>query len=243
MLTSSNERLGVSHRRLRRLVGRAKYVLNKNRKTHPAFEAVADAMNRIFDAFISAYDKYQASEASKEADVTTGRQAIERLLGTLRAWLAVVTRQVTLDTTRFRLNTQVPDDVIAGGRLLIAVIEEAVQGGTELPYAQTALEALHADVVEAEAEWHHARTAITDRQDAAAVVRKAAADAQTQLVALRQMLLATVGRSDLDYQTLRYSRGGSTEETEAEDTAEPVEGEQAKAADQAPELAPVAVAS
>jgi hypothetical protein len=132
----------------------------------------------------------------------------------MQTWLPLIKRDIPgFDAGSFGDRPTVPDDVIEDGERLLSVIAEFVDNaGKPLAYQKPALDALTPAVQAAIKEWSEAEAADREYQGAFAVVRDAAASLQVDLVALRRTLLATVGRSDRDYQKLRAERAGYADE-------------------------------
>ncbi len=211
------------HWKLRRLAPRALRIVKRRAAESPALQTFVVTTVPKAESYISTYDKCVKFEASWKREMTEGRDSITALLKQIQVWCPLLKRDVPgFDGSIYGDQPQVPDDVIEDGERMASVIDEFRDSkGNPLPYQKVALDAFGPVLQSAVKEWAEAEAADSEHQQLLASVRVLADDLQTDLIALRRSLLATVGRADKDYQKLRAERAGFPDEDDDPNAPQP----------------------
>lgn len=202
------------HWKLRRLAPRAIRIVKRRASESPVIASFEATTVPKAEIYITTYDKCMKFTGSWKQEMSQGHAAIGVLLRVIHAWAPLLKRDVPgFDGSTFGDQPQVPDDVIEDGERMASIIDEYRDGtGNPLPYQKTALDGFTPALQAAVKEWGEAEAADSTYQHLLADVRSQADHLQSDLVALRRCLLATVGRPDKDYQKLRAERAGVPDE-------------------------------
>jgi hypothetical protein len=162
---------------------------------------------------MSAYDQCHKYEANRKKEMAEGQGAVGGLLEQMQSWLPPIKRDVPgFNSAEYGDRPQVPDDVIEDGERLASVVEEyRDREGKPLTYQKEALAALGAALQAADKAC----------QQLFAKVRALADAFQAELVPLRRTLMATVGRTDKDFQKLRAEKAGLPDDDDDPNTPVP----------------------
>ncbi len=196
------------HWKLRRLAPRAIRVVKRRATESPVIASFDQSLVPKANAYVASYDKCMKFEAEWKREMNEGRAANAALLKLIQSWAPLLKRDVPgFDSSTFGDQPQVPDDVIEDGERLVSVIEEFRDPkGNPLPYQKAALDGLVPALQAAVKEWSEAEAADSEHQRLLATVREQAEALQGDLIALRRILMVTVGRSNRDFQKLRAER-------------------------------------
>lgn len=195
---------------LRRLASRAVRIVKRRAQESPVIAAYLQTTVPKAEAFMEAYDRCHKYEANWKKEMREGRGAVAALLKQIQAWIPLVGRDVPgFEGGSYGDRPRVPDDVIEDGTRLAAVIEEFRDAADQpLSYQKEALAGLGTALQAAAKEWGEAEASDHQYQVLFAAARASAEALQAELVPLRRTLMASVGRSDKDFQKLRAERAG-----------------------------------
>lgn len=203
----------VSQWKLRRIAPRVLRVLERRAPAHPPLAAHGATIGPQAQAFIAAYDALSNYAPTWKKEFGEGRTGIAELLQVLRGWLPLASRDIpNFAAGEFGDRPDVPDDVLADAeRFIDAVGDARGPAGEALGWVETALQQIQPLFERANREWHEAEAADQHYQALGRQCRAAAAALVSELVLFRRTVLATLGRSDRDYQRLRLAKAAAPE--------------------------------
>jgi hypothetical protein len=203
--------------KLRRISSRVIRVFDRHKEAEPAFAAFEPTLVPAAEGFNDAYGKVRAHRVSRAKTLGFSLISAGTLLRKLRGWLGPVAKDIPgFDPSSFGDTPTVADDVIHDTEEFLRVVEQAIEEGVQLAYA----EALRADLEPAiEAAKAESGVAGTVQAHEAALIKTmhdAAATLQAELIAFRRTLRAHFGTSHPDYQKLRASKASAPDQDDDE---------------------------
>jgi hypothetical protein len=211
----------TTQKRLRTLAPRALVVVERHKARHPGIAAVAVGVIPAATDFISVHDEAARFVAAKDRDMKVGRAGLDTLATHVVSGIALArSAEPNLTLPEVEVQVTAPERLISDAQKVRAVLVEL---GTAVPGSAAIIEAIDLAIEATSLDWHNAQEARVALQERQAQVRTAAVRLNRELVALRRILRAVLGTSDLAYQSLRVSRTVTeteNETTELEETAE-----------------------
>jgi hypothetical protein len=172
---------------------------------HPEVATCALTVVPAVLAFVPAYDTVQAHLSARREVLERRNERIEDVHRHMRSWLPLIRRDVPGLEGTFTADPKQPAEVIREAEELIETLKTHADGA-RLSYAPQVIERLTAAIAAARDAINEAQAMRVLVQGLQAKAREAAIHLQSELVALRGVLRATVGTHHLDYQQLRAKR-------------------------------------
>ncbi len=214
----------ISQEQLRRLAARSIRVLNRQKDAAPAIGAYVGSLDVEAREFIAAYDLVRTSASARRNTRASGVEETEKLVQTLRMWIAHVNKDVpSFDRGDYLLRPTVTDDVVADAERLLDVVQDHQETGGALTWVD-------AFTVDLEAALEATRATMGQHNDKRANLSEYLADAREkaekfyeELVAFRRTIRAFLGSTHADVGLLRNRSSRGTGEDEDLDTVEDLE--------------------
>ena len=200
----------ISQKKLRMLCDRALRIYERHEQRYSAIASYKDSLVPAAQSFIEAYDAASLFQQKRNAEMETGRSAVNALYALVRMWMPRIGRDVAgFSPNQLQGNTDSPDQLIGDALRLIDSVETHKDS---LPYGENLLTELQSAVDLAQKEWGDAQSALVEQQALQRQIRELGAVASGELVAFRQVLRVALGTSHRDYQALRRSRSKQASE-------------------------------
>jgi hypothetical protein len=216
----------VPHWILRRFASRSIHILERLELSEPSLALYLKTLGVSAPAYLSAYQAVVAYELARSKKIKGRVEAVKSLVRKLRTWVAVLGKDIGLDSSQFGDRPSVPEEVINDTIELLAVLARHEEEGHEMPFYTEELRTdLTASLEAAQAELSAAGGSHVTLSELRDALKAAAETFQADLVTFRRALRAFFGSSYPDYRRLRMPRNVKDM---TEDEADPKDGEAAQ---------------